>query len=253
VPSEISVSFVDATTTQRGVGVVAPFDFALDRELWRWVPDNVSLYLTRMPFFPTPVTISMANSLSERSTVRRATWDVLTPEPDVVAYACASGSFVNGMLGERLLVRTMVDAGAPAARTTSGAMVEALSLLGIRSLAIATPYIDDVTDRLVSYLAEHGVRTVASNGLGLLGHIWRVSYQDVVDIVRQVDTPEAQALYISCTNLPTYDVIEPLEQALGKPVLTANQVTMWAALRAMGLEAMGPGQRLLELGRQSAA
>jgi maleate isomerase len=253
VPSEISVSFVDATTTQRGVGVVAPFDFALDRELWRWVPDNVSLYLTRMPFFPTPVTISMANSLSERSTVRRATWDVLTPEPDVVAYACASGSFVNGMLGERLLVRTMVDAGAPAARTTSGAMVEALSLLGIRSLAIATPYIDDVTDRLVGYLAEHGVRTVASNGLGLLGHIWRVSYQDVVDIVRQVDTPEAQALYISCTNLPTYDVIEPLEQALGKPVLTANQVTMWAALRAMGLEAMGPGQRLLELGRQSAA
>jgi hypothetical protein len=59
---------------------------------------------------------------------------------------------------------------------------------------------------------------VASNGLGLLGHIWRVSDQDVVDIVAQVDTPEAQGLYISCTNLPTYDVIEPLEQALGKPV-----------------------------------
>jgi len=253
VPTEISVTFVDATTAQRGVGVVAPFDFALDRELWRWVPDNVSLYLTRMPFFPTPVTISMANSLSERSTVRRATYDVLTPEPDVVAYACASGSFVNGMLGERLLVRTMVDAGAPAARTTSGAMVEALNLLGVRSLAIATPYIDEVTERLVGYLAEHGVRTVAGNGLGLLGHIWRVSYQDVVDIVRRVDTPEAQALYISCTNLPTYDVIAPLERALGKPVITANQVTMWSALRAMGLDGMGPGQRLLEVGRQSAA
>jgi maleate isomerase len=253
VPTEVSVSYVDATTSQRGVGVVAPFDFALDRELWRWVPDNVSLYLTRMPFFPTPVTISMANSLSERSTVRRATYDLLTPEPDVVAYACASGSFVNGMLGERLLVRTMVDAGAPAARTTSGAMIEALNLLGIRSLAIATPYIDEVTDRLVAYLAEHGVRTVASNGLGLLGHIWRVSYQDVVDIVRQVDTPDAQALYISCTNLPTYDVIAPLERALGKPVITANQVTMWSALRAMGLECTGPDQRLLEVGRQSAA
>lgn len=253
MPTEISVPFTDATTTQRGVGVVAPFDFALDRELWRWVPDNVSLYLTRMPFFPAPVTISMANSLSERSTVRRATYDVLTPEPDVVAYACASGSFVNGMLGERLLVRTMVDAGAPAARTTSGAMIEALNLLGVRSLAIATPYIDEVTERLVGYLAEHGVRTVASNGLGLLGHIWRVSYQDVVDIVRRVDTPEAQALYISCTNLPTYDVIHPLEQALGKPVITANQVTMWSALRAMGLDGMGPGQRLLEIGRQSAA
>ncbi len=253
MPSELSVAFVDSTTHQRGIGVVAPFDFALDRELWRWVPDNVSLYLTRMPYFPAPVTVQMATSLSERSTVRRATRDVLTPGPDVVAYACASGSFVHGVLGERLLVRTMVDAGAPAACTTSGAMVEALALLGVRSPAIATPYVDDVTDRLIDYLAENGVRTVASNGLGLLGNIWRVPYRTVVDIVRAVDTPAADALYISCTNLPTYDIIEPLERALGKPVLTANQVTMWSALRAMGLPAVGTGQSLLRRGEPSAA
>ena len=243
----------DAGTSQRGIGVVAPFDFALDRELWRWVPDSVSLYLTRMPFFPLPVTIEMATALSERSTVRRATRDVLTPEPDVVAYACASGSFVHGILGERLLARTMIDAGAPAARTTSGAMVEALRLLGVRSLAIATPYVDSVTGRLVTYLAENGVRTASSNGLGLLGNIWRVSYRAVVEIVRAVDTPDADAMFISCTNLPTYDVIEPLEQALGKPVLTANQVTMWSALRAMGLPAVGVGQSLLRWGESSAA
>jgi maleate isomerase len=203
-----------------------------------------------MPFFTTPVTVEMATAVSERGPVRRATRDVLTPEPDVVAYACTSGSFVNGELGERLLVRTMVDAGAPMACTTSGALIEALSLLGVRKLAIATPYVDTVTSRLVDFLAEHEVRTVASSGLGLLGRIWRVPYQSVIDIVRSVDTPDAEALFISCTNLPTYDVIEPLEQALGKPVLTANQVTMWAALRAMGLQAVGPqgvgqGQQLL--------
>jgi maleate isomerase len=253
MPTELSVAFVDAGTEQRGIGVVAPFDFALDRELWRWVPDSVSLYLTRMPFFTTPVTVEMANSLSERGVVRRATRDVLTPEPDVVAYACASGSFVDGVLGERLLVRTMVDAGAPAACTTSGALVEALDVLGVRKLAIATPYIDSVTSRLVGFLAEQGVQTVASSGLGLLGHIWRVPYATVVDIVRSVDTPEAEAMFISCTNLPTYDVIEPLEQALGKPVLTANQVTMWSALRAMGLRGVGAGQSLLHAEQASAA
>jgi maleate isomerase len=250
MPTELSVAFVEATTNQRGIGVVAPFDFALDRELWRWVPDHVSLYLTRMPFFTTPVTVEMATAVSERSVVRRATRDVLTPEPDVVAYACTSGSFVNGILGERLLVRTMTDVGAPAACTTSGALIEALGLLGIRKLAISTPYVDTVTSRLVSYLAEHGVQTVSSNGLGLLGNIWRVPYQQVIDLVRAVDAPDAEALFISCTNLPTYDVIEPLEQALGKPVLTANQVTMWSALRAMGLQGMGThgvghGQSLL--------
>ena len=55
-------------------------------------------------------------------------------------------------------------------------------------------------------------------------------------------------MFVSCTNLPTYDVIAPLERELGKPVLTANQVTMWAALRVAGAAAVGPGQRLLTAG-----
>jgi maleate isomerase len=245
VPTELSVGLVEsAPEHQHGIGVIAPFDFALDRELWRWVPDDVSLYLTRLPFFTTPVTVEMAVAVGDRGPVRRATRDVLTPEPQVVAYACTSGSFVDGAAGELVLRRTMLDAGAPAACTTSGALVEALRALGVGRLAIATPYIGSVTGRLVGYLAEHHVATVASEGLGLLGNIWRVGYAEVVDIVRVVDRPEAEAMFISCTNLPTYDVIEPLEQALGKPVLTANQVTMWAALRAMGRCAVGRGQLL---------
>jgi maleate isomerase len=240
VPTELSVGLTEPDR-QQGMGVVAPFDFALDRELWRWVPDDVSLYLTRLPFFTTPVTVEMAVACGDRRAVRRATRDVLTPEPGVVAYACTSGSFVEGAAGEEVLRRTILDAGAPAACTTSGALIAALRLLGIGRLAIATPYVEPVTRRLVAYLAEHGVRTVSSEGLGLLGNIWRVTYSQVVEIVRAADNPDAEALFISCTNLPTYDLMEPLEQALGKPVLTANQVTMWAALRAMGRDAVGGG------------
>jgi maleate isomerase len=186
----------------------------------------------------------MAVACGDRRAVRRATRDVLTPEPDVVIYACTSGSFVDGAAGEEVLRRTMEDAGAPAARTTSGALIAALRVLGVSRLAIATPYVEPVTRRLVAYLAEHGVSTVSSEGLGLLGNIWRVTYSQVVEIVRAADNPAAEALFISCTNVPTYDLIEPLEQALGKPVLTANQVTMWAALRAMGRDAVGGGRLL---------
>ena len=139
---------------QHGIGVVAPFDFALDRELWRWVPDDVSLYLTRLPYYPLPVTVEMAEVISETEAVHRATRDVLTPEPLVVAYSCSSGSFIDGSAGERVLVQTMRAAGAPAAVTTSGALADALRILRVRRLAIATPYVDEVTDRLVSYLAE---------------------------------------------------------------------------------------------------
>jgi GNAT superfamily N-acetyltransferase len=80
----------------------------------------------------------------------------------------------------------------------------------------------------------------------LLGQIWRVSYEEVVRAVRAADRPEAEAVFISCTNLSTYDVIAPLERLLGKPVITANQVTMWAALRAVGRRAVGPGQSLVQ-------
>lgn len=255
MPTELSVGLVESAVeeNQPGIGVVAPFDFALDRELWRWAPDDVSLYLTRLPFFTTPVTVEMAVAIGDRRALRRATRDVLTPKPGVVTFACTSGSFVGGASGEFVLRRTMHEAGAPTVSTTSGALVEALQLLGIRRLAVATPYIDAVTDRLASFLAEHEVETVARQGLGLLGNIWRVTYAEVVEIVRAVDRPDAEALFISCTNLPTYDVIEPLERALGKPVITANQVTMWAALRAIGRDAVGGGTLLTTPHRLSVA
>ncbi|HEX2298946.1 MAG TPA: Asp/Glu racemase, partial [Pseudonocardiaceae bacterium] len=172
---------------QHGIGMIAPFDFALDRELWRWVPDHVSLHLTRLPYVPVTMTLEMAEAISDLRAVHRAAQDVLTPEPSVVAYSCSSGSFVDGVTGERDLVQTMRAAGAPAAITTSGALTEALHLLGINRLAIATPYVEPVTQRLIDYLAECGVETISSVGLGLISHIWRVPYSEVVDIARSVD------------------------------------------------------------------
>jgi maleate isomerase len=231
---------------QRGVGVIAPFDLAQDRELWRWTPENVSLYVTRTGFVPVPMTVDMAEMISDEATVHRATRDLLVPEPEVIAYACTSGSFVHGASGERALTTVMLEAGAPAAVTSSGALVQALGMLGARRISIATPYVESVTERLHSFLGEHGIEVVTSVGLGLLGQIWKVGYRQVVDIVRSADRPEAEAMFISCTNLPTYDIIAPLEQELGKPVITANQVTMWAALRAMGLQAVAPEQRLVQ-------
>ncbi|WP_433336956.1 maleate cis-trans isomerase family protein [Spirillospora sp. CA-294931] len=240
-------------TTQHGIGVVAPFDFALDREMWRWTPDDVSLFMTRLPYVPVPVTVEMASALSDHSIVRQATRDVLAPEPLVVAYACTSGSFIRGAEGERSLTDVILRAGAPAATTSSGALVESLDLLGASRIAVVTPYIDSVTDRLVSFLSEHGIGVVASVGMGLLSHIWKVGYAEIVNAVSAVDRPDAEAVFISCTNVPTYDIIAPLERMLGKPVLTANQVTMCSALRRMGWAAAGADQALVQLTRPTAA
>jgi maleate isomerase len=139
----------------------------------------------------------------------------------------------------------MREAGAPAAVTTSGALLEALDVLGVKQIAVATPYIADVTTRLHDFLAEAGIETVSSAHLGLQGNIWKVPYHTTAQLIRAADSRDADAVFVSCTNLATYDLIAPLEQELGKPLLTANQVTMWAALNVIRETAVGPGQWLL--------
>lgn len=225
---------------------MTPYDFALDRELWRWVPDDVSLYVTRLRYAPLPVTVDMAVHVSDADNVVAGAANVLAVSPLVTAYACTAGSFVKGMAGEAALVAAMQAAGAPAAVTTSGSMLAALRHLGVHRVATVTPYTADLTIGLTSYLMEAGLEVVATSGLGLTSNIWAVPYEETAELVRSTDVPDAEAVVISCTNLPTYDLIARLEAELSKPVVTANQVTMWAALRVAGRKAVGPGQRLLE-------
>ncbi|MEU1304735.1 maleate cis-trans isomerase family protein [Streptomyces shenzhenensis] len=245
----MDVSFLGGPRPQRGVGVVAPFDFALDRELWRWVPDEVSLHLTRTPFVPVEVSLDLARLVSEHETLGKAVRALTAVEPEVVAYACASGSFVGGIAGERAMGEAMVrasDSGSVPAVTTSGALLEALAELRVRRVALLTPYTESVTRALRDYVAEAGVRVTGCAYMGLTRHIWRVPYREVVAMARRtVRVGGADALFISCTNLPTYDVIPQLEAELRLPVLSANQVTMWAALRRLGTRAVGPYQALL--------
>ncbi|NDL56048.1 hypothetical protein [Phytoactinopolyspora mesophila] len=109
----------------------------------------------------------------------------------------------------------------------------------------STAYADELGDALGQFLDAAGISVAGSAHLGLDGRIWTVPYSTTRALIEQADRPEAEAVFVSCTNLPTYDLISPLEHTLGKPVLTANQVTMWAALKASGIRAVGPGQRLI--------
>lgn len=230
---------------QTGIGVIVPHDMALDREMWWWTPAEVTLFFTRTPYTALPVTLEMAEYVSGAAAVRRCGEALSAVSPAVYAYGCTSGSFVNGLSGERRLVDAMIAAGAPVAVTASGAILRALEYLNVTRVAIATPYTPEVTERLSLFLAEAEVGVVASAHLGLTEHIWRVPYARTAELICSADSPQAEAVVVSCTNLPTYEVIAALEERLGKPVITANQATMWAALRAIGREPVGEGQRLL--------
>jgi maleate isomerase len=229
-------------------GIIVPFDMALDREMWRWVPGAVTLLFTRTPYTAMPVTVQMAEAVGDLAVVERGVLELRSVSPSVFVYGCTSGSFVNGVQGEQRMVEAMETTGGGKAVTTSGALLAALAHLDVHRVATATPYDRQVTDRLTAFLSEADFDVVGSAHLGLTGDIWKVPYEQTVSLVRAADSPDAEAIVISCTNLATYDVIAPLEEELGKPVVSANQVTMWAALHAVARQAVGPGQRLLASG-----
>jgi len=60
------------------------------------------------------------------------------------------------------------------------------------------------------------------------------TFDEIIALVRRVDRPEVQAIFISCTDLRVLELVDVLEQELSKPVLTSNQVTLWAILEALG-------------------
>ncbi|WP_016934170.1 maleate cis-trans isomerase family protein [Rhodococcus sp. R1101] len=241
---ELNIPEFEGPLAQRGIGVIAPFDLALERELWRWAPLEVSLHLARTPYEPVPVSRAMAELVSDRRHLMVATRDVLSVEPEVVAYLCTSGSFVNGVTYEKALCDAICEAGASRAVTTSGALLEALRKLDLTRISVITPYDRELTDLLHGFLEEAGTEVVRSSHLGLGGGIWKVNYRTIAEHIIGADTPDAQAIFVSCTNLPTYDLIAPLERELGKPVLTANQLTIWACLGRMKLPMTGPGKWL---------
>jgi maleate isomerase len=222
-----------SSVVSEGIGIIVPFDFALDREYWRYIPEDEHLHLTRTPPVAGPISAELAEAVGDEDAVRAATAS-LVPVTRTVVYACTSGSFVRGREGERDLKRCMREAGAETVLTTSGALVDALGTLGAKRVAVATPYDEALTARLVSFLREFGYTVTSAVGLGLTEGVHLVPADRVIELAISADDPEADVVFLSCTGFATFHLAQVIERSLGKPFLTANQVTMWGALLAGG-------------------
>ena len=217
-----------------GIGVVVPFDFALDDELWAYLPDGIRLHVTRTPARDGLIDADLVAEVSGEEVVREAAASIAVARPAVTVYGCTTGSYMKGMAGEISLTDTISKATGSQAVTTSGALVEAAAAVGASRLAVATPHDRLLAEGLVCFLEEAGLEVPSVAYLALDQDIQEVSAATIRLLARRADTPDAQALFLSCTNLPTLQMIPELEEQFGKPVLAANQVTMWAALRRLG-------------------
>ncbi|OZI26296.1 hypothetical protein CAL26_02890 [Bordetella genomosp. 9] len=222
-----------STARPRRVGLIVPSVNAVIE------PDYARLGLPGLTFHATRVMLRETTPEGLRAMnagVAQAAELIASVTPDVVAYACTSGSFIDGEAALASQLESLeAIAGCPVV-ATSRCIVESLQALGIERVALATPYLDSVNEAELAFLQSHGFDVVGVEGLGLSGKAIReVAPDAVAELIRRADRPAAQAVFVSCTDFRALEVAGRMEAELGKPVLTSNQVTLWGILKSLKL------------------
>jgi maleate isomerase len=231
-------------------GMVVPFDMALDREYWQFLPDGASVHVTRLPIIDLPYGVEHASLVGADPGMHDAIQTLVRIEPAAIGFGCTSGSFVGGMAFEADIRRRMEASGARVAVTPMNGLLDALRGLGARRVGLGSPSGRPVAQTLADYLEEAGFQPVSLENLEIDDEEEVIAASDslVFELARRAMRPNADAVFLSCTNLPTFAVLGDVERAVGVPVLSANQTLMWGLCQAGGIALGGAPTSLSRLG-----
>ncbi len=234
------------------LGAIYPDDMWIDSDINRmldefrkFLPEHVPMVTVRthVPMFSEEngapdedASVALGKWLAENGDIETAAARLMRLQPSLFAYYCTTASFVSGVAGDEALKQRVEDATGLPCTTASSAIVGALRHLGVRRVATASPYMEDVNRALSCYLAECDIEVVNSNPLHRLQDHGIVPPTTIRAAARRADVPEAEAILISCTGQKTADFISDLEEEIGKPVVTSNQATGWQVLNMLGME-----------------
>jgi len=207
--------------------------YAMDVEFQTMAPNGVTTHTTRVKLSEDPSHFTPEDLIALEDRTLGATSVIAQAPLQAIAFGCTSGSFINGPAYDEKLRRQMTEIANVPCTTTSHAVVQALQALQVKKIAIATPYTETVNERASSYFTAHRFQITNMSGLGLMNdyHISNVDDETIYQMAKQVNTDDAEAVFISCTGLHTTSIIRYLEKDLGKPVITSNQATFWHTLR----------------------
>lgn len=157
---------------------------------------------------------------------------------DSVMWACTSGSFVFGWQGAHEQAEQLAQATARPASSTSLAFARAVEALGVQNVAVAASYPKTLAAHFRQFLRAGGIDVVnfQARGVFTAAAVGQMARADLLAMIREVDVPAAQAMLVPDTAMHSLTWVADLEQSLGKPVLTANQVTIWEGMRIAGVE-----------------
>jgi len=229
------------------IGCVLP---SVNTVVEQWYPNamplGVSVHFARM-LIGSEVTDEALDAMDEVGVEVAAV--LATCRPQVIVYACTASTIVRGREYDLELMDRLTEATGATCITATESVLRAVSALGIRSLAVASPYTQQLGDREVAFLEANGIAVDGHAHLGIAGGfdlaapsqdaIHELARRAWADATLQGSTPDG--LFIGCYNLGSHLVIDELERELGVPVLTSTQAGLWHALRLAGVTEPVPG------------
>jgi len=227
-------------------------------EICRMIPDYIQVRETRIHMDPV-VNIEECSKLSEplgnaAGLLAEGLSSPILGNRAAIAFACTAGSLVGGPGWDKKEIAMMQGATAefPCANaipsmssksrgipctTTATAAEEAMRFMGFKKIVIAGPYIDEINERFRIFYEESGFDVLKVVGLGIedLYEMGATKPSQAYQIAMEAVVPEADGIFITCTNFRCSDVIEEIEHDSGKPVVTSNQATAWHLMTMLGI------------------
>lgn len=217
----------------RRIGLLVPSsNTTVEPEFYRALPAHITLHVARLHL----TQIAPESILAMVADLEAQSRNLASADVDVIVLGATAPSFLRGLGYDREIAHRIEQATGRPATTTSTALIEALAYLGLKRIVLGSAYDQNVNAIARSFLEANGIKVLDAHGLGLVDNlaVGRLGSDSALELTRTIDRPDAEGIVLACTNWRTMDVIERLEQELGKPVISTTQVTLWAALRALG-------------------
>ena len=238
-------------------------------EICRMIPDYVQVRETRIHMDPV-VNIEECSKLSEplgnaAKLLAEGLSSPIIGNRSAIAFACTAGSLVGGPGWDKKEIEMMENAtdgfactraipameaqssGIPCT-TTATAAEEAMRFMGFKKIVITGPYIDEINERFRLFYEDSGFEVLNITGLGIedLYEMGATTPSQAYQAAMEAVVPEADGIFITCTNFRCSDVIEEIENDAGIPVVTSNQATAWHLMKLLGINDVveGYGQLL---------
>ncbi|HEX3246001.1 MAG TPA: hypothetical protein VHX16_11410 [Chloroflexota bacterium] len=215
------------------IGLIIPTSNRLSEpQFHRYAPEGVAIHTTRLR-----MTGPYHTSLQELLPRAVAAAELLADARcDIIVFHCTGSSMRDGLEVERQVIDAIQEATGRLATSTASALLAALEAMDARKIVLTNPSTEEGLESETQFVESAGYEVVHGRAVGLPGSDGFVAEpgETWVQVAIEEQDPRADLTLMACTNLHTTEVIQEMEAATGRPVLTSNQSTLWYCLRRLG-------------------